>query len=71
MTKIRLLSDSTIGLVDYSKGDVIDVAGVTADKLIDRERAELIMDEEIIPPADDPIVNNYRSDQPLEDPDDN
>jgi hypothetical protein len=71
MTKIRLLSDSTIGLVDYSKGDVIDVAGVTADKLIDRERAELVMDEDIIPPADDPIVNNYRADQPLEDPDDN
>ena len=71
MTKIRSLSDSTIGLVDYSKGDVIDVAGVTADKLIDRERAELVMDEDIIPPADDPIVNNYRADQPLEDPDDN
>lgn len=71
MTKIRLLSDSTIGLVDYSKGDVIDVAGVTADKLIDRERAELIMDEDVIPPTDDPLMNNYRSDQPLEDPDDN
>jgi len=71
MTKIRLLSDSTIGLVDYSKGDIIDVAGVTADKLIDRERAVLIMDEDVIPPTDDPLMNNYRSDQPLEDPDDN
>ena len=36
MTKIKLLEDLTIGLVDYSKGDVLDVAGVTADKLINR-----------------------------------
>ena len=66
MTKIKLLEDLTIGLVDYSKGDVLDVAGVTADKLINRKKAE-VANSDLVVETDDPLVNNYRADQPLED----
>ena len=66
MTKIRLLEDTQIGAVEYLKGDVLDVAGVTADKLIDRKKAEAA-DSDLVVETDDPIVNNYRADQPLED----
>ncbi len=66
MTKIKLLEDLTIGLVDYSKGDVLDVAGVTADKLINRKKAEAA-NSDLVVETDDPLVNNYRADQPLED----
>ena len=66
MTKIRLLEDTQIGAVEYLKGDVLDVAGVTADKLIDRKKAEAA-DSDLVVETDDPLVNNYRADQPLED----
>ena len=66
MTKIKILEDLTIGLVDYSKGDVLDVAGVTADKLINRKKAE-VANSDLVVETDDPLVNNYRADQPLED----
>lgn len=66
MTKIRLLEDTQIGAVEYLKGDVLDVAGVTADKLIDRKKAEAA-DSDLVVETEDPLVNNYRADQPLED----
>jgi len=66
MTKIRLLEDTQIGAVEYLKGDVLDVAGVTADKLIDRKKAEAA-DSDIVVETEDPLMNNYRADQPLED----
>ena len=66
MTKIRLLEDTQIGAVEYLKGDVLDVAGVTADKLINRKKAE-VANSDLVVETDDPLVNNYRADQPLED----
>lgn len=69
MTRIKLLADTTIGLVDYSKNDVLDVAGVTAEKLIKRKAAELA-DDDLGVITDSPVVNNYRSDQPLEEVED-
>ena len=65
MTKVKLLKDNTIAGVDYAKGDVLDLAHVTAEKLVNRDQAEypITMDDVII---DDPLVTNYSADQPLE-----
>ena len=65
MTKVKLLKDNTIAGVDYAQGDVLDLAHVTAEKLVNRKQAEYpsAIDEIVI---DDPLVTNYSSDQPLE-----
>jgi len=67
MSKVKLTSAVEITGVEYEAGDILDLATVTADKLVQNEKAKYVGSDEVVDIPKDSFVENYSPDQPLED----